>query len=449
MGLPQDTSELPMFEPPTSYANVLSASFDRAREESTILGAVARKGIASDFAERGKMMSVDDLRERWPEQEWSEEMPDLAAQFKVDAAEENAKRDAIINHGNPGFLKGTVTPFIGSMGAILSDPVETAIGFATAGLGRLTTAAKVAKAGRMGRIASLAKAGRVGAAGKALKTTARAATGTGFKNALVGNLAENTISELFIASGAHAVYEEYTAEEFLQNAIASSLIFTSATSGLGALVSKIGGRTSDNLLSAAEANLDIGKSVGDFLDSSIEFAGKDMEMDATFSKTFGDSFANKIELEEGDNLLSAFTKIKEAAADGKIADVDITDFQSRLDQSGYDMRKMGYADDNPQAQFSDEFIQNETARLKSKESDIGYDLEADKKFESITGEDGFDTRLAKQQEDFAALEVSDPEVAKVMKDTFARVDADMKTNVSLATELGTCILGTAVGVVSE
>lgn len=431
--------------PPTSYSDVLTASYEPSFESNTEVGAIANMNISQDFKERGTMMSVEDLQERYKDSDldWTEPMPDLAAQFRVDQAEDNKRRQAIIEHGNPGFLKGTLTPIVGSMGAILGDPIGATINFASAGLGRVATASKVA--GRLGRITKLAKAGRVATAGKALKATAKAAPAAsamaGYGAALATNITENSLSEIFVAAGQEAVYEEYTAEEFLNNAITSSLIFTSAASGLGAMVSKIGGRNADALMDAAEASLDAGKSPSKLITEALEHAEQDIKIDPTFNKGFTESFPD-MELTEEDTLMTAFKKITDAHAEGKIDEASIQGFKGRLEQSGFDMDKMSYAEDNAGIRYTDKFLQDSTENMKKPSSDLGFDEQAAKNWDNQPELDVNAGTKKLDANEALIKEVDDPKI----KAEFQRADADSKTFVTAAKDFGTCIVNLAKGI---
>ena len=415
MGLPiePEREDEEAYVAPSSIKQVATAAFEQSRFDNTEVMGLAKRQVFNEQNLMGPKKSAEELNEQFPGHRFDADMTEMAAQTKVTSEEERRFNNQIIQNGNTGFMKGTVLPFASSMGAILADPIGASINFATAGLGRMAIAAKLAKAGTRGKAAlnvlKLTTGGLGAVEGAAVSTAAKGAisaanlsTKVKFGIALGDNIASNAMSEAIVFQGTRAEEREYTATQFFNNVVTSSLVFTAATSGLGKLVDTLGGKTMDNTFSMAEKNLEIGNDISKLTDDVLDAAKKDIEIDATFKSAFDSNFP-EIKLKEGANIREAFESMYEEVGNGKLSEDAVTSFRSQLDEAGYPAEKMAYSQDEWGAKFDENFIAQQNDRMASPQSNWGHSQDAEKAFKEAADIDAtatqkFDADLEKSVE---------------------------------------------------
>lgn len=464
---PRQNLEEGEYVPPVATSDIASAAYELAWENDTEVGALARMDVAEDLAARGKMKTTEELNEMFPNHRFDKPMTDLAAQFKVDQEERRAHLEGLINDGNNGFFKGSVVPFAVTMGTVMADPIGATAGFVTSGMGKLAVAGKAVKTlnfTRAGKLASGAgkaiKAGKFSKAFdltesslKALNKTSKSfkamssisSRGAQYGLDLAENILGNSASELLVAAGREAQYEKYTADEFLANAIGSSLIFTTAIHGFGKTIDRLGGRTVDNAMSMAEANIEVGKDPFDTMNSFLKFAENDSKVDPTFSSVFKSSFPG-LELDEAGGLHKAFKDVQTAFSKGEIAEADMDDFLRKLNDSDFDNAKLGYAEDNPTPNVDDEFLDNANTRMSSEESDFGYDAKAAEIYKDAEGYTAIEVEDAKLDADIQMVfKELDEETAKTINTKFEALDREAVRVENTNKAMEQCLLGVADG----
>jgi hypothetical protein len=246
------------------------------------------------------------------------------------------------------------------------------------------------------------------------------------------------MSEAIVYHGTKSEQREYTAKQFFNNTITASFAFTTATSGLGKLVGKLGGKTVDNTFNLVEKNLEAGKNPMGVAEDMLNFAQKDIEIEPNFRTAFGEAFPETA-LEEGATLRGAYEKMMDDVGTGKIKEADVSGFMSKLDEAGFPLEKLSYFTKEWGAKYSDDFVNKANESLNSKHTDIGYDVEAEQAMKDVPDSEtvatrDYDTELVNTAKD---VKIED----EVFSNKVSEIEAESKTHMEALQSVGDCLMG--------
>ena len=364
----ENYSEDNAYVPEVSAGRVAEAAWDLGvgdRETSVISKMMAR----DDLSKAGEKLSPEKINEQYPGLNADREMTLQEAQFVFDDKKEREEKEKILSAASGSFLKGTVLPFVAGAGSAMADPLGFAVGAFTGwGLGKAVTSIATKQAIKAG-----AKAGT--------KITIEGARK--FALDVTDNAIGNSISEALIMKDKEQSFEEYTAADFLKNAIAGSVIMTGAIHG-GAkavrTVAKFGDKHLDSVQRMTDTLVENGKNpeiMNEAFDIMDNVVSHTPESKGIIESNFGD----RVEL--GEDMADAMSNIKKAHEDGKITDSELVSFKEQIEKSEVDDRAM----DVENFRLTDEEVAKIDEKIKDPSTDIGYNTEASKVADAMEGYD--------------------------------------------------------------
>lgn len=310
-------------------------------------------------AKIGKKLSPEEANTRFPGLEADREISEGEAQYLHDWKKERAENQRIIDSASDSFLKGTALPFVAGAAESLKDPAEVAIGLLTGGIGN-----GLAKGATLGRKIAIDAA-----------------------EASVSQM----IAEVPIALEQRESFEEYTAEQFLQNAVLAAAMQVGVTHGASAAfkgtakaLKFAGNKTTENLMKLQKHMEAQGISSTKALNDTITVLKNNFsEIDnlkGTISKNFPDMDMSKV-----DNFEDAINPVIARYKKGEITDEQLSQFTEQAIQEGADPQLMKSAVDDSAYEFSDEVVDQVKRDANSPESKFWHEDRYDNELNELEG----------------------------------------------------------------
>jgi len=444
--------------PPISAGRVFEASVDLAvgdRETSVISKFIARESLE----ETGPKLSVDELGTKYPDLQATFPMTEQGAVFELDLKKEREGHEAIMQAAGDSFWKGTALPFIGGSMSAMADPIGFAVGTFTGwGLGKVAqrqvSKSVIKSTGGKGLSElkknvfrkSITKGVKLSPHEKIIldEITDMTSLKGGKKFALdvFDNMIGNGLSETLVWKDKDQSFQEYTANDFFQNAIAGSILVTGAMHG-GSKTLKLLGKMGDVQLKTNQDMVDVmideGKNL-DMIDESIKIQTKVAEHSTHTTAAMEGSFGDKVDV--GEDMVDAMKNIKEAHAEGKITDAEVDGFMKKVEEDqNIDSRALEMGEGKQFKHTPEEELElikmmekkEDSVVAKANEAMDGYDPEASDKIISDEIDELFadaevkaevkvegdvktegKTEVAPKEE--AKVKVLDPETAKIKQE---------------------------------
>lgn len=328
------------FVPEAGIGDILSASFESSRLDTTLFSNVRRQTMR-ELHETGPLLQPEDIKKKYG-LTTDRELSEQEAIFIKDLHQEEFTRQSTIKSASKSILKGTILPFMGGMAGALTDPLDFAIGAMTGGIA-------------------------VGA-GRALGAKALGQFGI----AAVENAVANAITEASVVKASQAELKEYTAQQAFQNVIVGSLAITGVVHGLKLGLnglSKMGQSHVDathNMADMASQNgLDVSKVV-DLMESKAQ---EKLTLDPGIVKAAEDALGERSGaiLDSVDNAKDLVRVLNEKAVSGEIDPRDVSNFKMLAEENGSPKERWVILDEDSKVQFSDKEIKEFQEAISSPE----------------------------------------------------------------------------------
>ena len=352
------------YVPPVDATRVWKASFDLAEGERET--SIMSKFIARDELDaQGPVLSAAENNKRLEGFNSDRPMTAVRAQFEYDMKKEREEKEAIVAAAADSFFGGTVVPFVAGAASASLDPVGVAVGAFTGwGLGKVAqrqiSKSVISATGGKGlsaleknvfqkSITSGVKLSPVEK--KVLKEITEKTSVKGAKKFALDvfdNMIGNSAAEALVWKDKDQSMEQYTVEDFLQNAVMGSILVTGAVhAGSKSLkvLKNLGDTQLKETQNFVDTLIDQQKSL-DVVDEAISIIDRVHEHNETTLATIEKNFGGKVEA--GENMAETMKNVKKAHEDGVINDAELESFVNDVKESAeIDSRVLDATEDAP------------------------------------------------------------------------------------------------------